>query len=274
MVGTSSYREPIMRRTAAASFCCLLALTGCGGSSKDASSTLKTDAASALFASASRTTSAGSSHLQLTSTSHVGTQDVTIAGGGDFSYVDGNGSLSMTVKIAATTVTLQERVVDKVLYLQIPGQPGWSKISLAKLVGTSLESSADPSSALQYLAGVGKDVTKVGTEKVDGVSTTHYRGTIDIDAASAKLGGVLGERLKQSVAQLKLTAFPFDAYLDDEGRMRRLVQHQTFEVKGEKASSETTLEFSDFGVKVAVAVPPASEVHDGSALLGAFGGKA
>ena len=263
-----------MRRTAAASFCCLLALTGCGGSSTDASSTLKTDAVSALFASASKTTSAGSSHVQLTSTSHVGTTDVTIAGGGDFSYADGNGSLAMTVKLAATTLTFEERVVDKVLYLQIPGQPGWSKISFEKLVGTSLESSADPSSALQYLAGVSKDVTKVGTEKLQGVSTTHYQGTIDIDQASAKLGGALGEQLKKSVAQLNITSFPFDAYLDDEGRMRKLVQHQEFELKGEKATSETTLEFSDFGVKVDVQAPPASEVHDGSALLGAFGGSA
>jgi hypothetical protein len=263
-----------MRRTAPATLVCLLALAGCGGSSPTARSSLKTDAASALFASASRTTSAGSSHMQLTSTSHVGDQDVTIAGGGDFSYASGDGSLSMVVKVAATTLTLEERVVDKVLYLQIPGQPGWSKIALAKLVGTSLESSADPSSALQYLAGVGKDVTKVGTQELDGVSTTHYQGTIDIDQAAAKLGGVLGERLRKSVAQLKITSFPFDAYLDDQGRMRKLVQHQEFEVKGEKATSETTLAFSDFGVKVSVTPPPASEVHDGSALLGAFGGTA
>lgn len=257
-----------MRRTAAA-VVFLLALTSCGGATK---STLKSDPASVLFASASKTTSAGSSHLQLTSTSKIGTQTVNISGNGDFSYAGGNGSLAMTIKLAATTLTFEERVVDKVLYLQIPGQPGWSALPLAKLLGTSLESSADPSSALQYLAGVGKDVREVGTEKIGGTKTTHYSGTIDADLAVSKLGGAIGDRIKKTLAQLKITSFPFDAYVDGQGRMRRLVQHQQFEVKGQQATAESSLDFSDFGVLVHVVAPPAAEVHDGSALLAALGG--
>lgn len=257
-----------MRRTSV-SLVCLLALTACGGASQSA---LKADPASVLLASSGKTTSAGSSHLQLTSATKVGDQNITIAGGGDFSYTTGNGSLSMTVKLAATTLTLQERVVDKVLYLQLPGQPGWAALPIAKLLGTSLESSADPSSALDYLAGVGKDVKQVGTEKIDGVSTAHYTGTIDIDRAISKLGGAIGERLKKSVAQLNITSFPFDAFVDEQGRLRRLVQHQSFEVNGQKATGETTMELSNFGVKVDVVAPPAAEVHDGKALLAAFGG--
>ena len=51
----------------------------------------------------------------------------------------------------------------------------------------------DPSQALDYLRATG-EVEEVGTEQIDGVETTHYRGTIQLDAVAEQVPAEQRER--------------------------------------------------------------------------------
>ena len=103
-----------------------------------------------------------------------------------------------------------------------------------------------------------------------GAKTTHVRGTIDGKLAQAKIGGALKSYLKGVFGDAPPGDIPFDAWVDDQGRMRKITQNVTLTVKGQKVVSTTTTEYYDFGTKVAVKAPPASEVKDGAPILAAL----
>ena len=69
----------------------------------------------------------------------------------------------------------------------MPGGKPWIKVDLnavGKQAGIDLSQftqlGTDPSRMVDWLRTVSGDVTTVGTEKLDGVDTTHYRATVDL----------------------------------------------------------------------------------------------
>jgi len=99
-------------------------------------------------------------------------------------------------------------------------------------------------------------VTKVGTETLGGVETTHYTATLD----PAKIPN--GARLQ------KLTGAsyqPVDVWIDSDDHVRRL--HMAYSMSGSAAagvgmSNEMTMTFSDYGKNVDVSVPTDAETFD------------
>jgi hypothetical protein len=245
----------------------LASATGCGGGTQ----TLNTDYAAVLRATAAKTAAASSSRMSLATKTKVSGQNVSFSGDGAFSYTTKEGTFTFTIGgvPGAPTTKLVELITRGSLYVQVPGQPGFYKLALADLVGTSLAESSDPTYSLQTLAGV-EGVTKVGTDTVRGAKTTHYKGTIDTDKALAELDGFVKDLAASAFSKSDLKKLPFDAWVDDQGRMRKLVQNVTITVQGQKADVESTIELYDFGTKVSVTPPPASEVHDGAAILDAL----
>jgi hypothetical protein len=114
----------------------------------------------------------------------------------------------------------------------------------------------DPSSVLGYLKGVGK-LQKQGTEKVRGVSTTHYSGTIDVD----KLKN--GQTLRRSTNQKTI---PVDVWVDGNGYVRRERWKENVSFANAKTKLDLQLEFFDFGAPVSAQPPAAGTVTDLSAL--------
>lgn len=246
----------------------VLTLTAaCGGSS---GSTQTLSPAQAVKAASRTTAHATSSKLAFTSHTTFGGQDISLSGTGAFDYATHDGSLSLTVP-SALAGAIEERIVSGVVYVQLPTQPGiFYSVKVADLVGTSLGSSTDPASGLQALQGVSSDVTKVGTATVRGARTTHYTGTYDVPAALARLSGPAKQLLTKALTATHLKTVPFDAYVDDQGRMRKFVQTFMTTAKGQQVKSTTTLELFDFGSPVTVTAPPPAQVKDGSALLAAL----
>jgi hypothetical protein len=143
---------------------------------------------------------------------------------------------------------------------------------LKELLGSnalSQFSSGDPTQALSYLRGASKDVKAVGTETINGVKATHYVGTIDTATALAKLSGALKQLAKASLS--KVPTIPFDAYLDDEGRLVRMTQKTTVPgselTNGMEVHVQMTMDLTDFGTPVSVTAPPLSQTVDGRQLL-------
>ncbi|MER6622856.1 MULTISPECIES: hypothetical protein [unclassified Streptomyces] len=201
-----------------------------------------------------------------------------LAAEGETITSDGKGVLDLAEGDSVMTVdaqgeSIEQRVVDEVLYQKAQGQnaPGgkpWIKIDLQKVAarqGVNDQRIGDPAQTVAYAKAItDKDVTEVGTEKVDGVDTTHYRVSVDV----TELPG--GDRMREQLGP----TLPMQVWLDDEGRLRR--QQVDMTVKAPASASakpdggavpqqlkmSTVMEFSDFGAEVDAEAPPAGQVAD------------
>ena len=151
----------------------------------------------------------------------------------------------------------------------------------------------DPSAYAGLFAGV-FDVRASGEQEIEGVSTTHYVGTIDLKKVLEGFADVVGEEVDAAAKeQLEATVeqfeslgidekIPFEIWIDDEGLPRR--QRITMDfgdlIPGtDEASMAMTVDYSDFGQPVDIEVPKRSEVTDltdqiadvGGAGSGAYG---
>jgi len=134
----------------------------------------------------------------------------------------------------------------------------------------------DPSAYIGLFAGV-FDVKASGEQELDGVSTTHYVGTIDLAKVLEGFSDVVGKdvdaatkkQLEMAVEQFSLLGIdkkiPFEIWIDEDGLPRR--QRITMDfgdlVPGtEEASMEMTVDFSSFGEPVDIEIPRRSEVTD------------
>ncbi|MEU0249950.1 hypothetical protein ABZ192_37725 [Streptomyces sp. NPDC006235] len=195
----------------------------------------------------------------------------TANGQGAVDLDDGDSVMTLTVQ----GQRIEQRVVDQVLYQkmpkgQAPGGKPWIKIDLGKVSaqqGTGDRSMSDPAQSAAYAKAItDKDVTKKGTDTIDGVETTRYRVSVDV----AKLPN--GDALRQQVGP----TLPMDVWLDEEGRMRRQQIDMTLKAapgSTERSSSDassspqrvtvrTVTDFTDFGTEVEADAPPAGQVTD------------
>lgn len=252
-----------------------LALTAACGSSPSEGGDRLTPVA-AVQAAARVTADAGSSRFALSSVTEVGGQTIEVAGEGLFDPATRVGSA--VLQLPGGAGELEYRFVGDDLYLTVPGQPGFYRLSLADLVGTELESAAQPTGSLEVLEAVSDDVRETGEEEVRGEATTRYEGTLDGAKALEQLGGATRALAEQGLDAGTLPDVPFTAWLDDDGRLRKLtsvVELPASEATaGTALTATTTLELFDFGVDVAVEPPPADQVQDGGPLLDALRGSA
>lgn len=254
-----------------AAACSLIALlSACGGS--DGAPGGGGDLAPAAAVRAAAETS-GTSKFALTSETVVTGKPLQVTGAGAFDHGSKEGTLTLTLPAG----TVDQRVVDDSVYLALSQQPGvFYELSLAEVQGTSLGGSTDPSASYAALAAAGDDVEEVGEEQLRGAGTTHYRGTLDVQEALATLKGSAKQVAEATLGRAGKDELPFDAWIDDEGRLRKYVQELEVPAGpttgGQPVQSTTTLELYDFGTEVDVEVPPAAQIRDGAPLLRALRG--
>jgi hypothetical protein len=177
-------------------------------------------------------------------------------------------------------VVLDGGGASPLLYMQLPALDKylngktWVKADLGALAqerGIDLSQlfqaagNEDPTKALQMLQSVG-NVSKVGTATIDGVDTTEYSGTIDVQKAAAALGPGYEKLLSGS----KVTSIPVDVWIGSDGLVRRLHENLSYDVNGTQATTDLTMNLTDFGAPVTVTTPPADQVIDLSQLNGAL----
>ena len=133
---------------------------------------------------------------------------------------------------------------------------------------------SDPRDVLEALRGVGGEIETVGTEELRGVETTHYRALVD-PAQLANAKDLEGRSASQSLVdrlttQPGLVDVPLDVWIDANGLVRKLTIAFSAEVPTTAESGDATMSFElwDYGEPVEIAVPPASEVANASALRG------
>jgi hypothetical protein len=253
----------------------LALLAGCGTNSSgtkppDNSGSVN---AAAVAAAVDTTAKAGTARIAINLTVTSTSANFPITGSGVFDYKRHLGQLTLALP-PQLGGTLREVLTGKTLYLQIPTLGSkYYVLDLDEITGGtgtfSQLGNIDPTTALETLRGAAADVTKVGDATVRGARTTHYKGTLDLAKAAEKAPAALRARLRRQLQTL--TSVPFDAYIDDEGRLRKMTNHI---VLGSTGTVDSTVEMYDFGVPVAVRVPSKAQTTDGSALLRQLGGGA
>jgi LppX/LprAFG-like lipoprotein len=258
-----------MRRAAFVLLLVPLATAACGGSkSKTAVSVSPLEA---VRSAAQKTEQSGSAHLNLTATVVAGGQNVSLRGSGAYDVKAHDGSLDATFDAGAISGAIQEVQQGTDVYLKsdlfsvaLPAGKTWVKLDLAKAAksrGLNLQAllAEDPSASLKALQAL-RGVTKIGTEQVGGVATTHYRAQID----TTKLSGASGLP----------GGGTYDVWIGDDGYIHRV---QTVVSAGKTASGRVratvTTDLSGYGTKVNVKVPPSGETYAtrGGSIPG-FGG--
>lgn len=115
----------------------------------------------------------------------------------------------------------------------------------------------DPQEFMSFLNGA-DGVENLGSEDVRGVATTHYQGTV----TQEMLAQFDPEADMSDVSSVE--AIPFDAYVDGEGLIRRLVME--ISDTGDGSSMTLDWEMFDFGADIDIAPPPADQVTSGDQL--------
>jgi hypothetical protein len=165
---------------------------------------------------------------------------------------------------------------------QLPAGKTWVRVDAqesAKAAGLDLSdleqfTGEDPRTLLDFLEGVSGEIETVGSEELRGVTTTHYRATIDLRNYERLVPP--GERkairamLGDLVEQAGLTEMPVDVWLDDDGYVRKVYLSFAASPAGPAGALEASvvLELYDYGADVAIVPPPAADVADASALGG------
>ncbi|MCX5060769.1 MULTISPECIES: hypothetical protein [unclassified Streptomyces] len=127
-----------------------------------------------------------------------------------------------------------------------------------------------PNQSVKLLLASG-DVKKAGTEKVRGVNTTHYSGTVDVADLAGKNSNLTASQLaglKKQLTQAGVTTETVDIWVDGQDLLVKKTE------KGRMTAGEytQTAYYSDYGVKVSATEPAASDTEDFKALLKKQGG--
>ncbi|MER7802179.1 DUF1396 domain-containing protein [Streptomyces parvulus] len=171
------------------------------------------------------------------------------------------------------------RLVDKAMYIgggaeaakEMDGK-SWMKFDLAALgaggeeldqLGSASQADKNPATESTFLTGA-KDVEKVGTETVDGVETTHYKGTVTLADLEKTLDGedkATREKRQKSLEQYEkmgLDKLTMDMWVDGDEHTKQ------FRMRGDAAKGplDMTITFLGFNEPVKVAAPPAKDTMD------------
>jgi hypothetical protein len=273
-----------MRRTlvAAPLLGVLMLAAGCGAGVDEASK--PTSPRHAIFAAAEKT-AATSARVFMTMEMQTGGEAMTMEAEGAFA--DDSGRMTMNMDVAGEEMAVEMILAPGAYFMkfppelmqELPGAKQWVRLDFDALEDAGIDMEAfedfqqgDPSRTLDMLRAVSDDFAKVGTESVRGVPTTRYHGTLDLEKVAELAPTERSRKAYETlIDQAKVTSFPMDVWLDADGYARRMVYAVTMSEGGDDLTMEITLELWDFGVDVDVTPPPADQVTDLAALMGAMG---
>ncbi|MFE1878597.1 hypothetical protein [Streptomyces diastatochromogenes] len=217
---------------------------------------------------------AGSSKATTSMEMATGGTRVTIRGRGVYDYRRRLGQLTVVLPEDPAGTSehrpITELLAPGALFMKNRGAgvpaDKWVRVETASLSDGNLVTggATDPYAAAEVLRGT-RTATYVGRTEVGGTRVRHYRGTADLSHASRRASADDRASLAAAAKGFATAEVPFDAYLDDEGRIRKLRQHFSFVNGREKtavAVASTTLLY-DFGAPVDVHLPSPKDIYAG-----------
>lgn len=208
--------------------------------------------------------------LSSASTVHVSMRvagTISMSGSGDLDLGSKPLEASLELSSAQLSVTGSDTakmlLVDNVMYVQLAALGDkYVKAPLddkSSPLGSLGLDSLDPGALLDKFGDAIAGGTYLGKDTVDGTATDHYRFTVN----GAELASAL-----PSLPSAAASALPgnetVDVWFDGAGRYQQM--------KMDAGGENVTEVFSDWGKKVAITAPPASQVTDLGGLASALGG--
>ncbi|MFE1437845.1 DUF1396 domain-containing protein [Streptomyces sp. NPDC058739] len=200
-------------------------------------------------------------------------------------------AMSMKMQVEGKTADesgeVEIRLVDKAMYLgggaeaakEMDGK-SWMKFDMSALKESgagsgglgAAQAEQNPAAEAGFLTGA-DDVERLGTETVDGVRTTHYRGTIKLDDLRASLkdeDSKTRERREKSLEQyedLGIEELEMDMWIDGDDHPKR------FRTRGDadKGAFDMTVTFLAINEPVKVTAPPAKDTVDLAEMMSETG---
>ncbi|MFF8944607.1 hypothetical protein ACF1A5_20505 [Streptomyces sp. NPDC014864] len=249
--------------------------TGCaGGGAAAQDGRAAADPVRTLRKAADTLLAAGSSQARTSMEMATGGTRVTIRGEGAYDFRGQLGRLTvMLPQDPAGTVPhrpITELLAPGALFMKNRGAgvpaDKWVRVETATLSDGNLVTggATDPLAAAEVLRGT-RTATYVGRTELAGVEVRHYRGTADLALAAKSAGASGGAALRAAAKGFATATVPFDVYLDDQGRIRK-VRHRFSFVNGQHEGTvavfSTTLLYA-FGTPVTVRLPKAEDIYAG-----------
>lgn len=238
-----------------------------------------------VAAAATKSQKAGGFSATMSMTISADGREFTMTGYGLFGKGEGQMELDMSDLFSQLGAELGSNSKIKAIYVTedgnpvmymnlgfmsalMPGGKTWVRVDLAKagkaagldfnqLLGGANQSPAD---SLALLRSSG-DFSEVGKETVEGVETTHYHGTIDLQKAVAAKGA--SAEVLQRLLELGAPAqYPADVWIDQDDFVRQFKSSYDMTAGGKSVSMSMTMGMSDYGMPVEVSAPPGDQVFD------------
>ncbi|MEU8519793.1 hypothetical protein [Streptomyces sp. NBC_01216] len=281
-------------------------VTGCqGGTEEDGAAKAPRSGESVtrvIQAAYQKTTDAKSAKVRMTVT-----MPSAMEGGGtlEMSGVQGwnPGVMDLTMKSSllgagAPGAPDETRVImlDEVMYLDMGAKPAaamdgkrWMKLDLAaaaeaagdkalhkQMTGGMENMNQDPARQLALLLE-SPNLKHVGSEKVNGVDTRHYKGTLTVEQmldangnSSRVLAGKDRETFLKSAEQAGMKGYDTEVWVGADGYPARMVIGMTMS----QGVVHMKADYTDYGAEARVQAPPAGETVDLFQMLGELGGDA
>ncbi|MFF4271260.1 hypothetical protein [Streptomyces sp. NPDC001536] len=248
---------------------------GCSGSGVAAEDGRSSgDAAEVVRVAADRLVEAASSKARTSMEMATGGTRVTIRGEGVYDYRRRLGELKVLLPQDPAGTSehrpITELLAPGALFMKNRGagvpSDKWVRVETASLSDGNLVTggATDPFAAAELLRGT-RSATYVGETEVAGTPVRHYRGVADLTLAAEDASAGNRSALGAAAKGFATARVPFDVYLDDDGRIRK-VRHRFSFVNGQRegtvAVASTTLLY-DFGVAVDVRLPDDDDIYAG-----------
>ncbi|MGX1132471.1 hypothetical protein RKD49_004661 [Streptomyces glaucescens] len=261
---------------------------GCGAEKKDGASGSERTVQQVLTAAYEKTAEAKSAKVEMSMS-----MPAALDGGGDMTMTGVMGwdptvmDLTMKGSMLATEPDAPEQVrmiwQDDVMYMDMGAESAkdmdgkrWMKLDL----GAAAEASGDEELTKQMTSGLenmnqnpaeqlamlmeSPNLKHVGGEKVDGVETEHYKGTLTVKEMmeSNESLDVLKpkerEQLLKNIEKSGIKGYDTEVWVNEDDLPVRM----DVTMESPQGDVDMSMKFSDYGAKAEVELPPADETFD------------
>ncbi|WP_137994362.1 hypothetical protein [Streptomyces vilmorinianum] len=217
-------------------------------------------------------TRAGSSKASTSMEMAAGGTRVTIRGEGGYDFRRRTGHLRVVLPPDAAGTSehrpITELLAPGALYMKNRGagvpDDKWVRVDTTTLDDGNLVTggATDPAAAAELLRGA-QQVTYVGEVDLAGAKVSHYRGVADIAVAARAASPQVRGALAAAAKGFTKDTVPFDAYLDREGRLRKVRHQFSFTNQGRTVAVASTTLLYAFGTPVDVRLPSRKDIYAG-----------
>ncbi|MEW1546228.1 hypothetical protein [Streptomyces tsukubensis] len=225
-----------------------------------------------LAAAVDRLLAAGSALARTSMETVTGGTRVTIQGDGGYDFRRRMGRLTVVLPRdpagAEEHLPVTELLTPGALYMKNRGAgvpaDKWVRIDTTTLEDGNLVTggATDPLAAAELLRGA-RTARLVGHERYEGATVRHFRGTADIAYAARRARPHARGALAAAAKGFTTMTVPFDAYVDDAGRLRKVKHRFSFSNGTESAAVTSTTVLFGFGTPVTVRLPDPGDIYSG-----------